>query len=83
MEKLIQLALNEDWDIIIKQLRQESPIVADDFMHAFFQTKKDAYYPYEKWTKEQAEAFCELGSADYRTAYYIKKGEENLSQREW
>lgn len=83
MSKIMELASSKEWDKVLEILKNNSPIFADDFMREYFGTHKNAYFPLEEWTEEQEKAFRELASRKYRIEYYLKKGEDNLTEEEW
>lgn len=82
MEKLLSLALEEKWDDVLAILKTESPVKTDKFLKEFFNVRKDAFYPYEKWNEEQKAAFREIDSPEYRINYYLSKNEEELTDDE-
>jgi hypothetical protein len=83
MDKIMKLALEDKWDAVISELKNNSPIIADAFFQKYFAARKNSHFPLDEWTKEQEREFRQLASREYRINYYLKKGMENLTEEEW
>lgn len=81
MDEIMKLALENKWDAVINELKNNSPLIADAFFQKYFAERENSHFPLDEWTKEQEKEFRQLASREYRINYYLKKG--ILTEEEW
>lgn len=84
MDKLIELAVNQEWDKLFDILEKESPRLFDEVMHNFItKQNKGNFDPDELFTKEQKERYRWLESSNRRVEYYNTLSDEDMTDDDW